>query len=114
MITLFGLRNCDGCKKALSWCKENGVEAVIHDFKKDGLSEAQLLHWIDKSGIDKLINKRGTTWRKLTPSQQSMMDDPKSARILIQENTSLIKRPVVELGQDVFVGFDDRLKAALV
>jgi len=114
MITLFGLKNCDGCKKALSWCHENGLEALIHDFKKDGLSEPQLERWISVCTIEKIVNKRGTTWRKLSKDQQSMIEDPAAALALVLENSSLIKRPIVEANGQVFIGFDEACKSALI
>jgi len=103
-MKLFGIRNCDTVKKARKWLDEAGIDYQFHDFKKDGLDPATLEHWEKTVGWDQLVNRRGTTWRKL-PEQVRDNIDPRSAHHLMLENPSLIKRPVVQSDGDVTVGF---------
>ncbi len=104
-MKLFGIRNCDTVKKARKWLDEAGVAYEFHDFKKQGLTEQQLDDWLDVLGWEPLINRRGTTWRKLPETVRDTID-AHSARAVMLENPSIIKRPVVEQGDRVFVGFD--------
>jgi arsenate reductase len=113
MIKLCGLKNCDGCKKALRWCRDHGIEAEIHDLRRDGISEAQIQSWLNAVGVDGLINRRGTTWRQLPDNLRAQVEDPKTAASVIAAHVALIKRPVVEAGGQIFVGFSDDLKAQL-
>ena len=105
MIKLYGIRNCDTVKKARKWLDENAVEHQFHDFKKDGLSSAQLAIWEQAVGWDTLLNKRGTTWRKLSEDIRDGIDAA-SAHHLMLENPSIIKRPVVQFQGAVTVGFN--------
>lgn len=113
MIKLYGLKNCDGCKKALRWCNDNGINAEIHDLRRGGLETKQLQKWIDAVGIDGLINRRGTTWRQLPDDIRARAENPKTAAAVIADHVALIKRPVVDVKAQVFVGFTDALKAHL-
>jgi len=103
-MKLYGIRNCDTVKKARKWLDEAGMEYQFHDFKKDGLNPDTLKQWEKSVGWESLVNRRGTTWRKLPESVRDSIDAP-SAHDLMLENPSLIKRPVVESGEDVLVGF---------
>jgi Spx/MgsR family transcriptional regulator len=105
-ITLYGIPNCDTVKKARAWLADNGVDYRFHDFKKEGVPTAHLDRWIAELGWERLVNKSGTTWRKLDPQVQAGVTDAKSARQLMLENVSVIKRPVVEWGTKATVGFD--------
>ncbi|MDE2618500.1 MAG: ArsC family reductase [Burkholderiales bacterium] len=106
-ITLYGIPNCDTVKKARAWLAEHQVEVQFHDFKKLGLPEARLDHWLVSAGWEKLLNRQGTTWRKLDPDTQASVKDAQSARALMLAQASVIKRPVVEWNAgDVSVGFD--------
>jgi arsenate reductase (glutaredoxin) len=95
MISLYGIPNCDTVKKARAWLTEHGVEYTFHDFKKQGVPTALLPGWIDSVGLDKLINRKGPTWRKLDPATQASVIDTPSAMAVMQEHSSVIKRPVV-------------------
>ena len=106
-ITVYGIPNCDTVKKARAWLAANGVEYTFHDFKKDGVPPASLDRWIEELGWEKLVNRKGTTWRKLDAAVQAGVTDAKSARQLMLENVSVIKRPVVEWGTKATVGFDE-------
>ena len=112
-ITLYGIPNCDTVKKARAWLAEHGVEYSFHDFKKAPPTEARLQAWVEELGWEKLVNKQGTTWRKLDPQMQSGVKDAASARKLMLDNVSVIKRPVVEWGTKSTVGFDPKEWALL-
>jgi Spx/MgsR family transcriptional regulator len=105
-ITLYGIPNCDTVKKARTWLTANGVDHTFHDFKKLGVPADQLPHWIKAVGWEKLVNRQGTTWRKLDAATQSTVVDAMSAIALMLANPSVVKRPVVAWGNgDVTVGF---------
>ena len=106
MITLYGIPNCDTVKKARVWLSAHSVAYEFHDFKKQGLAPETLARWSDALGWDKLLNRKGTTWRKLDAASQAAVVDAASAQSLMLAQTSLIKRPVVDWGQSTTVGFD--------
>ncbi|AMQ87904.1 ArsC family reductase [Marinobacter sp. LQ44] len=104
-MKLYGIKNCDTVKKARKWLDDNGIVYEFHDFKKDGLTSEKLSQWEQAIGWETLINKRGTTWRKL-PDELRDTINAQSAHQIMLENTSIIKRPVVERGDEVTVGFN--------
>jgi arsenate reductase len=106
MIVVYGIPNCDTVKRARAWLAEQGVAYQFHDFKKQGLPDAQLDEWLTQCGWERLLNRKGTTWRKLDTNQQGSVHDASSAKALILANPSVIKRPVVDWGGDITVGFD--------
>ncbi len=112
--TLYGIPNCDTVKKARTWLDGQGVEYAFHDFKKLGVSEAQLRRWLQYVPLDVLLNRKGTTWRKLTDAQKAAAASEDGAIDLMRENTSLIKRPVYERGDTVSAGFSADLYATLI
>ncbi len=112
MITLYGIPNCDTVRKARKWLTENNVEYQFHNFKKDGLEQAVLEQWVDDSGWEVLLNKRGTTWRKLPDEVKSDIDRNKAIQIML-ENTSIIKRPVLDKNKTFYVGFKEELYQSL-
>ena len=107
MIIVYGIPNCDTVKKARAWLTEQGLAYTFHDFKKQGVPESRLPGWVSAVGWDKLINRQGTTWRKLDAASQASAGTPQGAQALVLANPSIIKRPVVEWPHgDVTVGFD--------
>jgi arsenate reductase (glutaredoxin) len=106
MIQLFGIPNCDTVKKARAWLQDAGVPVEFHDFKKLGLDPARLDQWIAAVGWERLVNRQGTTWRKLNDATKRSVVDAASARAVMLANLSLIKRPVVQAKGSVLVGFD--------
>ena len=107
-LTLYGIPNCDTVKKARVWLTEHDVAFEFHDFKKNGVTAAQLQRWMSAVGWEKVLNRQGTTWRKLAPAAQAAVTDDASAIALLMEQPSAIKRPVVEWSDkadDVTVGF---------
>jgi arsenate reductase len=105
MITVYGIPNCDTVKKARTWLTDKGIAHNFHDFKKNGVPADRLAGWQQAVGWEKLLNRQGTTWRKLEPSVQAQAADAAGAREVMLANPSVIKRPVVEWGQDVTIGF---------
>ena len=96
-ITIYGIKSCSTMKKAFTKLDELGVSYEFHDYKKQGIDKDSVQRWVDKLGIDKVLNKRGTTWRKLDDSQKQAADASLDNAIdLLVENTSMIKRPIVE------------------
>ncbi len=112
-IVLYGIPNCDTVRKARAWLQEAGVEHRFHDFKKQGVPNERLDHWITQLGWEKLINRQGTTWRKLEPGVQADAGNASGAKALMLEQPSEIKRPIVEWGDTVTVRFDPQAWALL-
>ena len=106
MIILYGIPNCDTVKKARTWLDENGVEYQFHDFKKQGVPPEQLQRWAQAAGWETLLNRKGTTWRKLDAAAQAGAADSAGAQALMLANPSVVKRPVVDWGKGITVGFD--------
>ena len=115
-ITIYGIKSCSTMKKAFNKLDELSVSYEFHDYKKQGIDKAAVQRWVDALGIDKVLNKRGTTWRKLDDSQKQAADASVGAAIdLLVENTSMIKRPIIEGDVDnknqdqpiLLCGFDD-------
>jgi arsenate reductase (glutaredoxin) len=95
-ILVYGIPNCDTVKKARAWLGEHDVDHTFHDFRKQGVPGARLDAWIAELGWEKLVNRKGTTWRKLDPARQAAVKDAGSAKALMLAEPSVIKRPVVE------------------
>lgn len=111
--TLYGISNCDTVKKAKAWMTEQGVEYTFVDFKKVDVPADRLAVWAQAAGWDKLINRQGTTWRKLDAAEQFSASSPDGAQKLALTVPSVIKRPVVEWTDgSVTVGFDTAQFAA--
>lgn len=105
-ITLYGIPNCDTVKKARVWLQAQGLEHAFHDYKKQGVPLPRVDAWMGAVGWEVLLNRKGTTWRKLDAAQQAAVRDAPSARDLMAAQASVIKRPVVEHPGGVLVGFD--------
>jgi len=112
MITVYGLKNCDTCKKALGWLKAEGIEHRFHDVRADGLDPGAVRAWADEVGHAVLVNTRGTTWRQLDVGAKTGLDDAKAAALIL-EHPAIMKRPVFDLGDRRLVGFKDAQKEAL-
>lgn len=105
MLHIYGIKNCDTVKKSLAWLDGHGTKYTFHDFKKETLTAAQLDGWLKAVGWEVLLNRKGTTWRGLPDNVREGVNE-KTARALMLENPSIIKRPVVVSGKTVSVGFD--------
>lgn len=104
MVTLYGIRNCDTMKKAWSWLDAQGVAYDFHDYKKAGIDRARLESWVKELGWETLLNKAGTTFRKLPEADRQGLDAEKAIALMLAQ-PSLIKRPVLDLGSRRLVGF---------
>ncbi len=112
MVTMYGIPNCDTVKKARTWLAAQGLEVVFWDFKKQGVPAAELANWAHALGWEPLVNRKGTTWRKLDAATQQAVVDATSAMQLMQSQPSVIKRPVVCWPDgSVSVGFDTNVWA---
>jgi arsenate reductase (glutaredoxin) len=105
-ITLFGIPNCDTVKKARLWLEGRGVAHAFHDYKKAGIDAETLGRWADAVGWEVLLNRAGTTFRKLSDADKADIDRAKAIGLMIA-NPSLIKRPVVEGAGDILVGYKE-------
>lgn len=104
-ITIFGIKNCDTMKKARAWLEQHGVDYVFHDYKTEGIQRERLEQWYKKVGWETLLNRAGTTFRKLPESEKARVDARKAMELML-EQPSMIKRPVLELGGGkLLVGF---------
>jgi Spx/MgsR family transcriptional regulator len=112
-ITLYGIPNCDTVKKARAFLTEQGVAHEFHDFKKQGVPVPHLDRWLGEIGWEKLVNRKGTTWRRFDAATQEAVKDAASAKALMLAQPSVIKRPVVEWGGQTTVGFDPAAWALL-
>lgn len=110
-ITIYGIKNCDTMKKARTWLDQHGVAYQFHDYKTEGVSKALLEGWCKEHGWEVILNRAGTTFRALPEADKQGLD-AKKAVALMQEYTSLIKRPVLDLGERRLVGFKPELYAA--
>jgi Spx/MgsR family transcriptional regulator len=106
-MKVYGITNCNTVKKALDWLKAHHVNYEFHDFKKLGVSEEKLNEWDSKAGYEKFMNKQGLTWKQLEPSVKESITGKEPALKLLQQKTSMIKRPVVEDNGFLFFGFDE-------
>ena len=113
MITVYGIKNCDTCRKALKWLAAEGIEHRFHDVRKDGLTEEMVERWIAAVDLEQLVNRRGTTWRGLSDEDRQAAESGKAAIPLCAANPALIKRPVFEREARVLVGFTDQVKSVL-
>jgi Spx/MgsR family transcriptional regulator len=102
--TIYGIPNCSTMKKARAWLDEHGVVYAFHDYKRAGIDEAKLDKWISQVGWERLVNRAGTTFRNLPDADKASLTEKKAIRLMIA-NPSLIKRPVLEHGRKIEVGF---------
>ena len=105
-VTLYGIPNCDTVKKARRWLDANGIAHIFHDYKKQGVDAARLTRWVDEAGWEKVLNRAGTTFRKLPEEQRTDLDAARAIAVMLA-NPSAIKRPVVEHPGGLLVGFDE-------
>jgi len=105
-IHFYGIPNCDTVKKARKYLEAKGADYTFHDYKKEGADAGKLAAWIAAKGVDTVLNRRGTTFRKLSDAEKADIDAAKAVTLL-QDNPSMIKRPVVELDGAILVGFKE-------
>lgn len=103
-MKLYGIKNCDTVKKARDWLTQEGINYSFHDFRADGLDEETVKRWINQLGLDLLVNKRSTTWKELDEQIKASFGEATAINVIMSHPT-LIKRPVLESGAQLFVGF---------
>jgi len=106
MLTVYGIKQCDTCRKSLKWLSGQGIEHHFHDFRVDGLDAELLQSWLDSPFADKLVNRRSTSWRQLTDEQRQLQGEAQIQLLL--EFPTLIKRPVFVTDEIIAVGFNPR------
>ena len=106
-MKIYGIKSCDTMKKAFTWLNNNNIEFIFFDYKKEILLEDNFNYWLTKLTLEKIVNKQGTTYKKLTDSQKADILNPNTAFDIIKENTSIIKRPLIEINNKVYVGFNE-------
>jgi len=109
---IHGIKNCDTMKKARAWLDANGVAHEFHDYKVSGIDRETIEKWVQAVGWEVLLNRAGTTFRKLPDSAKKGIDERKAIKLML-EHPSMIKRPVLERGRTLLVGFDDERYSAL-
>jgi len=112
-MDIYGINNCDTCRKARKWLDESGRVYDWHDLRADIPDEATLRRWVEATGVDRLVNRRSSTWRGLGEADRARAGNSDTAPGLLVRHPTLIKRPVIELDDRVLVGFDDAMKQAL-
>lgn len=111
-LTLYGIKNCDSVKKARAWLDARQLEYRFHDYRVDGLDAALLTAFIDKLGADGILNQRSTSWRQLSAEQKQDLTTEKAKQLMLEVPT-LIKRPILDDGRQLLVGFSPELYANL-
>ena len=110
-VTIYGIKNCDTMKKARTWLDDRGVAYEFHDYKTGGIDRARLESWCRDVGWERLLNRSGTTFRKLPDPDRAELDHNKAVRLMLAQ-PSMIKRPVLEIDGQTLVGFDPKTYAA--
>jgi Spx/MgsR family transcriptional regulator len=106
-VKLYGIPNCDTTKKALNLLKKNKITFSFHDYKQEGISKAKLEEWCKELGLEKIFNKRSTTWKELSEAEQKKVIDQPSAIKIMMEHNSIIKRPIIEANGKLIAGFNE-------
>ena len=114
MKTVYGIKNCNTVKKVLTFLDEHQIEYTFHDYKKLGITQAKLRQWTKQVGGEILVNKKGTTWRKLDDDTKASITNATAAITLMQEQTSVIKRPIIEEQDTILsIGWDEETLSKL-
>jgi Spx/MgsR family transcriptional regulator len=111
-VTLYGIKNCDTMKKARTWLDAHGIDYSFHDYKASSIDAAHLNAWIDAAGWETVLNRAGTTFKKLDDADKADMSRDKAITLMLAQ-PSMIKRPVLEAGDKITVGFKPEIYAAL-
>ena len=104
-VTIYGIKNCDTMKKAFALLDKRGIDYAFHDYKKEGVPGARLSAWASEFGWEKIVNTRGPTFRKIPETERTDLNQARALKLLAQYS-SAIKRPIVESGKKVIIGFD--------
>lgn len=112
-MKIYGIKNCDTMKKAMTWLDENGIAYEFIDYKKAGVAAAGLPDWKQRAGWETLLNRRGLMWKKLSEAERADVDEAKALALMVQY-PALIKRPVLDTGRQLLVGFSPETYAELL
>lgn len=112
-VTIYGIKNCDTMKKARAWLDKHGVDYGFHDYKSEGIDKDRLARWSKVAGWEALLNRAGTTFRKLPDADKTNLTEKKALALMLAQ-PSMIKRPVLEMGGKLLVGFKPESYAAAV
>jgi arsenate reductase (glutaredoxin) len=104
MLKIYGIKNCDTVKRSRKWLEQNGYEYVFHDFRTDGLDAELIDRFVEHIGWDDMLNRRSTSWRRLSDADRANLDETKAKRLMLDHPT-LIKRPLIEEGERFAAGF---------
>lgn len=107
MLKVYGIPNCDVIKKAVTWLNKNNIPFEFHDYKKEGIAPARLKEWCRTAGWETVFNKRSSTWKEVSADLGGVIDTQAEAIRVMQQHTSIIKRPVIEVNGDIIVGFNE-------
>lgn len=109
MVKMYGIPNCDSVKKATKWLQQNKIAFEFHDYKKQGISAEKLKDWCKKTGWETIFNKRSSTWKEIMKAYEGIVNNLAEAIQIMQQHTSIIKRPIIEIKEEIIVGFDEAL-----
>ncbi|TCL72073.1 ArsC family reductase [Rhizobium sp. BK251] len=110
-VTIYGIKNCDTMKKARTWLEDHGIAYAFHDYKAEGIDRAHLQRWIAEAGWETVLNRAGTTFRKLPDPARADLNEDKAIALMLDQ-PSMIKRPVVEADGKLLIGFKPEIYAA--
>ena len=113
MIVMYGIKNCDTVRKARRWLEAHDIDYRFHDFRADGISEDLLAAWIEELGWEQLLNRRGTTWRKLPEAERNAIDSDSALHLMLTQ-PAIIRRPVLDTGGSRQVGFSEQTYRSLL
>ena len=113
-VKVYGISNCDLIKKALKFFNANNISFEFHDYKKEGISPALLKDWCTKAGWQKIFNGRSTTWKEVMKAHEGLVNNQAEAIRIMQHHHSIIKRPIVESGDELVVGYDENAYRQLI
>ena len=114
ILAVYGIKNCDTMQKTFNWFNEHGIKYTFHDYKAAGVTTDKLTAWLEKVTMADLINNKGTTYRNLTDSQKKTLNTPKRSLAIIQQHTSMIKRPLIEYKNHVILGYNPEVWTKLL
>lgn len=106
MTILYGIANCDTVRKARKWLATHDVDYRFHDFRKEGINTEQLTLWCQQVGWERLLNRRGTTWRQLPPTAKKVLHESAAVQLMLKQ-PAMIKRPVLDHHAQIHVGFNE-------
>ena len=112
MIVVYGIKNCDSVKKARAWLETRHIEYRFHDYRSDGLNAALLQSFIDRLGLETVLNQRSTSWRQLSEAQKQSLSSENALQLMLSTPT-LIKRPIIASGDQLIAGFNPELYLTL-